>query len=111
MIMVLIFSKRRINYFTYSIHDWKHALSVFFLKIVSSCSFVDLAYLLQNQLQESTRLKSLCGRVCMQMFSQVYCILLKEEVQELSKKKKKLKIIASGTMCVCVMAYFNKHTQ
>lgn len=34
-----------------------HSLSHFFLL----SSLVDLAYLLQNQLQESTRLKLLCG--------------------------------------------------
>ena len=54
---------------------------------------VDLAYLLQNQLQETPWLKLQRGSffVCMQMFSQVYCIFRNK------KCKSKVKVKASGT--------------
>lgn len=90
-------------------------------------SLVDLAYLMQNQLQESTRLKLLCGVcACKQMFSQVYCIY------EIRSAREKVKTKASGAcqrmstkllhaymcgvcaytcVCICVIACFSNQAQ
>lgn len=90
MIKVFIFSKLRINYSTYNIYMTENTHSVYHFRLLTS--LVDLAYLLQNQLQESTLLKLLCGGVCvcMQMFSQVYCIC---ENKKCKRKVKKIIII------------------
>ena len=75
MIKELIFSELRINYLTYNISP-----------------LVDLAYLMQNRLQESTQLKlvCVCGCVCVCAHAckclHMFTAFKEKEVQETSKE-------------------------